>query len=270
MMGREVEAATPGGKSASALTPAQAEIVRLGGSVSVGASGAGATATAAAAASSAGSAYASSTSPGLEVPSGWRYNPDPTEQRTGVAPAEAQAATIATTVDAARAMVHNGAVRRKEALTEACLAEAKANISGAITIAYPMGLPEHEPIREMLAGTEDLAGFSIGAELLDPDTATLWWAGKEFDRAQTVGDRVGRNEKVKFLGKLQSRGAGPPAREAAISEAERRAMTARYFKKQQELKALAEDDADDFMGAAWADPKALKRGLTGASSIRLR
>jgi hypothetical protein len=187
-----------------------------------------------------------------------------------VAPAETQAATIATTVAAARALVHKDAVRRKEALSEAALAEAKSNIAGAVTIAFPMGLPEHEPIKQMLEGTEDVEGMAISAELLDPDTATLWWAGKEFDRAQTVGDRVGRNEKTKIVGKLQSRGAGPPAREAAVSEAERRAMTARYFKKQQELKALAENDDDGFMGASWADPKALKRGLTGASSIKLR
>jgi hypothetical protein len=29
----------------------------------------------------------------------------------------------------------------------------------------------------------------IGADYMDPATATLWWAGKEFFRDQTVGDR---------------------------------------------------------------------------------
>ena len=36
------------------------------------------------------------------------------------------------------------------------------------------------------------------------------------------------------------------------------------------LKELAEDDTDDFMAASWADPKALKRGLTGATNVRFR
>ena len=42
-------------------------------------------------------------------------------------------------------------------------------------------------------------------------------------------------------------------------------MMAHYFKKQEEMKKLAEDDDDNFEGASWADPKAMKRGLTGAA-----
>lgn len=277
MMAREAEAATPGGKPADPLTPAQAEAQRIGGHCTP-ASSAAAAAAAAASASGAGSgsggasaSSASSTaSASMSLPSAFRVVPDPTEQRTGVAPAEAQASTILTTVEAARRLVHKDAVRRKEALTVEALEAARAEIGGAVTIAYPMGLPEHEPLKQMLAGDEDVEGLSIATELLDADTATLWWAGKEFDRADTVGDRVGRNEKTKIIAKLQPRGAGPPAREPAVSEAERRAMTARYFKKQQELKALAENDDDDFMASSWADPKALKRNLIGASDVRIR
>jgi len=174
------------------------------------------------------------------------------------------------TVAAARALAHKDNVAKKQALSEEALKEARDNLRGAVTIAYPMGLPAHDPITDMLAGTEDVGGLSISTELLDEETAQLWWAGKEFERSQTVGDRVGRNEKTKVLGRLQKKGGGPPAREPAISEAERRAMMARYFKKQQELKELAEDDDDGFMGASWADPKALKRGLTGTTGVRFR
>lgn len=88
--------------------------------------------------------------------------------------------------------------------------------------------------------------------------------------AQTVGDRVGRNEKTKVVAKLQKRGGGPPAREAAISEDERRAMMAFYYKKQEEMKALAENDEDDFMHSAWANPKALKSQLLGTGNINWR
>lgn len=274
MMAREAEAATPGGKAASPLSPAQAEAQRVGGTVTAfggeGASSAAATASASSASSSGAGGDTSAAAAGLCLPAGFRLNPEPTQQRTGVAPAEAQAATIQSTVDAARRLVHKDAVKRKEALAEEALDRAKAEIGGAITIAYPMGLPEHEPIKPMLAGDEDLEGLAISAEILDPETATLWWAGKEFDRSETVGDRVGRNEKTKIIAKLQARGAGPPAREPAVSEAERRAMTARYFKKQQELKALAENDDDGFMSSAWADPKSLKRGLIGATDVRFR
>lgn len=99
-------------------------------------------------------------------------------------------------------------------------------------------------------------------DLLDPDTATLWWAGKEFHRYepviilniiitlnilrsdttqlfvhrdQKVTDRVGKNEKTKVVARLQSKNAGAPTREAAISEEERKAMMAYWFKKQEEV-----------------------------------
>lgn len=37
-----------------------------------------------------------------------------------------------------------------------------------------------------------------------------------------VADRLGRNEKTKVIGKLQRPGAGAPAREAAVSEEEKK------------------------------------------------
>lgn len=79
-------------------------------------------------------------------------------------------------------------------------------------------------------------------EVLDEDTAGLWMAGKEFrrDQGQTVGDRVGKNEKTRIMCKLQKPGAGPPGREPGVSEEERKAMMAFYFKRQEELKRLAE------------------------------
>jgi len=57
---------------------------------------------------------------------------------------------------------------------------------------------------------------------LDPATAQLWCAGKEFVREELVKDRVGRNEKTKVVVKLQKPGHGAPAREPCVSEAERK------------------------------------------------
>ena len=55
--------------------------------------------------------------------------------------------------------------------------------------------------------------------------------------------------------------------EPAVSEAERKAMMAHYFKRQEQMKKLAENDEDDFMHSTWADPKKLKRDLMGAGSL---
>jgi hypothetical protein len=56
-------------------------------------------------------------------------------------------------------------------------------------------------------------------------------------------------------------------REPAVSEDERKAMMAWYFKQQEQQKALAEDRDDGYLGAAWANPKGLKADLLGTGSI---
>lgn len=86
----------------------------------------------------------------------------------------------------------------------------------------------------------DKQGTQAGTEILDEETAGLWMAGKEFRRDQSVGDRVGKNEKTRIMCKLQKPGSGPPGREPGVSEDERKAMMAFYFKRQEELKRLAE------------------------------
>ena len=95
-------------------------------------------------------------------------------------------------------------------------------------------------MRLAIEGGDGLEGTQAGTELLDAETAGLWMAGKEFRRDQAVGDRVGKNEKTRVTCKLQQPGSGPPGREPAVSEDERKAMMAYYFKRQEELKRLAE------------------------------
>eukprot|EP00633_Aureoumbra_lagunensis_P000870 CAMPEP_0197287834 /NCGR_PEP_ID=MMETSP0890-20130614/4601_1 /TAXON_ID=44058 ORGANISM="Aureoumbra lagunensis, Strain CCMP1510" /NCGR_SAMPLE_ID=MMETSP0890 /ASSEMBLY_ACC=CAM_ASM_000533 /LENGTH=143 /DNA_ID=CAMNT_0042757993 /DNA_START=474 /DNA_END=905 /DNA_ORIENTATION=+ len=132
-------------------------------------------------------------------------------------------------------------------------------------MAYPMGLPKFDPVYLALESIDGLAGTQAEKALLDPTTAQLWCAGKEFNRATTVGQRLGQNEKTKVVAKLQKPGAGPPAREPVVSENERKAMMAHYFKRQEELKALAEANDDDYLASSWANPKALKSSLQGLS-----
>ncbi len=139
-----------------------------------------------------------------------------------------------------------------------------------LSAAYPMGLPEWDTVRLTIEGDEGLDGTAAGQQLLNADTAELWVASKIFDRTgtQTVGDRLGHNEKTKVIGKLQRPGGGAPGREAAISEEERKSMMAYYFKKQEEMKKMAESNEDDFLHSAWADPKQLQRSLRGQSDVR--
>lgn len=207
---------------------------------------------------------------GAVAPSrGPNYNPDPAGQRTGEAPsAQLQAVLQKVSEDGMRCCSADQ-VARKVALTEALLQEKIDTIRGAVTMAYPMGLPKCEPIRTAL---EDVKHEELiyGPDCLDPELSTLWWAGKEFHRDQTVADRVGRNEKTKVVAKLQKPGSGPPMREAVVSEDERKAMMAHYFKKQEEAKLMAENDEDDYHNSSWANPKALKASLNGTSSIGWR
>ena len=47
-------------------------------------------------------------------------------------------------------------------------------------------------------------------------------------------------------------------------------MMAHYFKRQEELKALAEANDDDYLHSGWADTKALKSSLQGLNMNSVR
>ncbi|KAL7753016.1 hypothetical protein RI367_001467 [Sorochytrium milnesiophthora] len=193
--------------------------------------------------------------------------PDPTGRRCGEAPLEELQNVIKRTVSDARACIAKENVPAKTTLTRAKLQEAFDNIRGAVTIAYPMGLPEYDPVREALEDTEDLAGTSEGKETIDPPAASLWWAGKEITRGKKLADFIGKNEKTTIIAKLQKKGQGPPMREAPLNEAAQKEMMAYYYRKQEEHKKLAENDDDEFVNSAWANPKALKGAFTGVGNV---
>jgi hypothetical protein len=133
-----------------------------------------------------------------------------------------------------------------------------------------MGLPEWDTVRLTIESNEGLEGTAASQELLNEETAELWVASRLFDRTggQTVGQRLGNNEKTKVVGKLQKPGGGAPGREAAISEDEKKAMMAYYFKKQEEMKKMSEANDDDYLHSAWADPKQLQRSLRGQAAVK--
>ncbi len=45
-------------------------------------------------------------------------------------------------------------------------------------------------------------------------------------------------------------------------------MMAYYFKRQEELKKLAEACEDDYLNSAWADPRGLKLSLHDLSDVK--
>lgn len=200
------------------------------------------------------------------------YKPDPSGFRTGNAPQPQLAKVLLNTCSDAEKVLDQGQIQRRENLTAgACKTELR-NLKGAVMIAFPGGLPAWDTVR-MAVEAEDkdsgpIQGIEGANELLDPLTATLWFAGKEMQREKLVKDYVGRHEKTRFKARLQRSGSGAPAREPAISENERKSMMAHYFKKQQEMKKLAENDEDDYLHSSWADSGALQSGLRGMGSIK--
>lgn len=194
------------------------------------------------------------------------YAADPMGQRTGNACNPQLAETLAKCAAEARDSVSKKQAAMRQPLQLDVLQEKLDNIRGGVMMAYPMGLPAYDPVRLILENCEDIGPGA--QDVLSAEDATLWWAGKEFPRGKTVGDRVGRNEKTTLVARLQAKGGGPPVREPAVSEDERKAMMAHYFKKQEERKELQADDDDSYADATWADPQALKHSLLGTKGVR--
>lgn len=196
------------------------------------------------------------------------YKPDPTGNRTGNGPGPHLRETIERVCVDAESILDKNNVTRKIAVTLKGLTEKLDNMRGAVMMAYPMGLPAWDTVKLTIESADGLEGTAAGQEILDPVTAELWVAARVFDRKQKVSDRLGKNEKTKVIGKLQKPGAGAPAREAAVSEEERKAMMAFYFKKQEEAKAMADSTEDEYLNSVWADPKALQNGLRGVGNLK--
>lgn len=195
------------------------------------------------------------------------YRKDPTERRTGDAPPDDIAKVLHKTVDDAKALLDERQVTMKVPCQLRALDEARNNIKGAVMIAYPMGLPDYDEVRQMLEGRHEGAA---AAELLEVDKAALWCFSKELQLERPLSDYVGKNDKSKVVAKLQRKGAGAPQREPVVSEEEQKAMIAFYHKKQREAEALAAEEDDSYLNSRWADPKGLKHAFTGIGDVQWR
>merc|ERR1712159_204452 len=196
---------------------------------------------------------------------------DPTGKRTGANPNDELADVIRRTVADAEEAISKRQFEKKVEFTTEMLQDHVDKIRGALMIAYPMGLPDWEPARQSVEGTEELEGTAEGQDVMDETSTVMWWASKMLDRSKTLQDFVGRNDKTKIVVQLTKKGSGAPVRQSQNqSEEEQKAMMAYYFKKKEEWKKLEEDDDDSYMSADWANPKAMKNSLNGAGGISWR
>ncbi|RUS86733.1 hypothetical protein EGW08_005523 [Elysia chlorotica] len=199
---------------------------------------------------------------------GVQFKKDEIGCRNGQAPVPKMAEVLTKTIKEAKDMISKKKVAADELVTQKTVQEALDILRGAVTIVYPMGLPPHEPIKAEFENNEDLSGKQASLEVIEPDQASLWWAGKELLSTKKLGDFIGKNEKTKIVAKLQKRGQGAPAREPVVSQEDQKHMMAYYYKKQEEFKKLEKEQDDSYMDSAWADPNQLKRQFQGLNNIK--
>ncbi|CAM9787236.1 unnamed protein product [Choristocarpus tenellus] len=131
---------------------------------------------------------------GIKIDKGPFYVPDPTGKRTGNGVGPQLTETFEKVCKDAELMLEQsrgGGTGRNgggklAAVTQDALNEKMDNIRGAVTMAFPMGLPPYDVVRMTIEGEEGLEGTSAAQELLDEETAGLWMAGKEFRKDQVA------------------------------------------------------------------------------------
>ena len=80
-------------------------------------------------------------------------------------------------------------------------------------------------------------------------------------------DYVGGNDKTKVVVKLSTVGAGPPVREPAMSEEERKHLMLLEHRRREEIKRLLEDNEDQYLDQDWASNRELADSLQGVKDI---
>jgi len=206
---------------------------------------------------------------GVLIPErGPTYCKDPNGKRDGNAPIAQVQIMLRKALDDAATVASKKQVERKVVTTKKSLLEAIDVVRGAVMIAYPMGIPEWDPVRMDIEADEKPSDTLVGQDVLDPSTAQLWWAGKQLIAQNPLRAHVGRNEKTKIVAKLQKKGSGAPQREAPVSAEEQKAMMAYYHKRQEEMRALEENAEDDYQNSAWANSGSLKSHFSGVGGGR--
>ena len=123
------------------------------------------------------------------------YAPDPSGNRTGNAPGPELVEVFERVCADAEQYVDKKRAKARQALTLEGLDDKLANLSGAVTMAYPMGLPQWDSVKVALDTSPEAGGLDgtpAQGGVLEPETASLWCAGREFARGELVSDRLGK------------------------------------------------------------------------------
>ena len=195
---------------------------------------------------------------------------DPVGRRCGRAPTLKMQEVLEKTRNEAKGQVAKELVQANKCLTMSDVRDALDKMRGAVMIVYPMNLPPHDPIRMEFEGTEDLSGTQASKEVIEENSGSLWWSGKELLPTKKLVDYIGKNEKTKIIVKLQKKGQSAPSREPVVSAEEQKQMMLHYHRKQEELKKLENDEEDAYMNSSWADNGQLRNQFHGLSNIRWR
>merc|ERR1711935_615761 len=162
----------------------------------------------------------------------------------------------------AKATIHARNVEQKNMLSIVGLAETVETLRGMVMIAYPAyhGLFDWDIVYQILEDQVDYPNFFPECEWHDPKETTIWACRKEWISGKFVKEYV-PNEKTKMVVKLAKSGSGQPVAEPQIDKETHSKMLAYYYKKQEEQKTLEQDENDDYMNSAWANPNNLKNQL---------
>lgn len=194
-------------------------------------------------------------------------NRDPTGRRRGRQPTEKIRMVLMEAVREAKGLVSRDLVKSGTPLTPQHPQDALTLLGGALTMAYPSGLPPHDPVREERESRERLEGTQAGKLVLDAGMTQLWFAGKELQCDKTLKHYLGSNDKTKVIIKVQRRGGGAPAREPQLSLEQQKTLMLDQHRRREELMKLEQAEDDSYLDSTWADSRQLHRSFQGLCNI---
>ncbi|KAG5490605.1 hypothetical protein JKF63_00726 [Porcisia hertigi] len=100
--------------------------------------------------------------------------------------------------------------------------------------------------------------------------AVMWWSAKPLARDTDFVKYVGKNDKTKITVKLVAEGGPPPPREPVVDAKAQAELMQHFYRKQEEMKKLVEDEDISYGNSGWANPHGLKNQLQGLDSIHYR
>lgn len=98
----------------------------------------------------------------------------------------------------------------------------------------------------------------------------MWWSAKPLARDTDFVKYIGKNDKTKITVKLVAEGGAAPPREPAVDARAQAELMQHFYRKQEEMKKLVEDEDISFGNSAWANPHGLKNQLQGIDSVHYK